>query len=92
MADEVESVAVALRVTLGTSQEMFAFVAERLASVGEQDVERVAREAAMEFFGQNGERIAEELLELGAALNAAGEIDAVALAVVDDERAEELEK
>ncbi len=90
MADEVESVGVALRASLGTAQELFAFVAERLTGVGEHDAQRVARECALEFLEQNRERVAEELLELGASLHAAGEVDAVALAVVDDEHAEEL--
>ncbi len=88
MADEVESVATAFRAMLVTGQEMFAFVAERLEGVGEHDVQRVAREAALEFVEQNKERLGEELLELGASLNAVGEMDTVALAVVDEECAD----
>lgn len=91
MADEVESVATAFRAMLGTAQEVFAFVAERLEGVDEHDVQRVAREAALEFVERNKERVGEELLELGASLNAAGDMDEVALAVVDDDRVDGLE-
>lgn len=91
MANEVESVATAFRAMLVMSQEMFAFVAERLEGVSEHDAQRVACEAAQEFVERNKERVGEELLELGASLNAAGDMDEVALAVVDDDRVDGLD-
>jgi hypothetical protein len=76
--DELRAVATAAEPVFLLSQEMFA-VAVGEAEAGPEET----RAAALAFVEAHADRIAQQLLELGAALAAAGVATEVAMVVVD---------
>lgn len=85
MSDELDAVGETLRALMTTAQEAHAAVVQGVTAESGGEAEEVVRASALAFVEANKERIAEQLVELGAALLVVGEGTEIAMALVDDQ-------
>lgn len=77
MADELDAVGRALGPVVVVAQEVFEAGARAAEGASSENVDAVARAAALRFVRERIEQLAEQLLELGAALAAAAGTEVV---------------